>query len=363
MRFTALVGAGTAALLTATSAHAHHPGGAGNVGGAGPIVTISADTLAQGQSAVSIMFELTKIGAFSDAQLSDFASKHIHAHSMDAILSPSLAVAYGITNTLMISARLPYVSRTDIREGHHEHHHGAPATNEAVARGDADGIGDLSAMLQWRFVDNKESGTRWALLGGAKAPTGATDVKDKAGELFELEFQPGSGGWDWMLGLAASQSFGLLSFHANALYTFVGEGDQRTDLGDRFQYNLAVAYRLFGGSSGESSGSRHMHLGGPPMYHGAGRSLKDHHEHTESPAGPAFDLVLELNGEWHSRETIAGVEEPNSGGNVVYLAPGARLSGGRWSAFTSFGIPVVNNLYGVQAEPDYRLLSGISVTF
>lgn len=365
MRALALFGAGLTALVTTASAHAHHPGGGGNAGGAGPIVTISAETLDQGRSSVAIMFELTKIRPFSDAQLINFAASHVHAHSMDAIIAPSLAVAYGITNDLMISARLPYAVRTDIREGHHSHGHGGHAHNEVVERGDADGIGDLSAMLQYRFINNRETGSQWALLGGVKAPTGESGLIDKNGERFEQEFQPGSGSWDWMLGLAATQRFGRVSFDANVLYTFVTEGDQKTDLGDRFQYNLALSYRIAGGSP---HGHGAMHLGAPrnalddPMYHGAGRSLKDDHVHGEK-RGVALDVMLELNGEWHDYERIAGVKEENSGGTVVFLAPGARLSGDRWSGFVSVGVPLVSNLNGAQVEPDYRLLTGVSVNF
>jgi hypothetical protein len=36
---------------------------------------------------------------------------------------------------------------------------------------------------------------------------------------------------------------------------------------------------------------------------------------------------------------------------------------GSWSGFVSVGLPVVNHLYGVQAEPDWRLLTGVTVSF
>ena len=364
MRTLARLCAGLAALLATPSAHAHHPGGAGNVGAAGPINTISASTLGQGQGAAAIMFEMIKIDPFSDAQLKNFAGKHIHAHSLDAVLVPSLAFAYGITNDLMISARLPYVARKDIREGHHHHVHGGGAVNEVVERGDSSGIGDLATMLQWRVLRNRETGTEAALLAGVKAPTGAHDRADAQGETFELEFQPGSGSWDWMIGAALTQRAGRWSFDGNVLYTFAGDGALDTNLGDRFQYNLAVSWRAIdGGGGGRGS---HMHLGAPlpqPMYHGAGRSLKDDHVEPTPMAGPSLDLVLELNGEWHARQTIAGIEDDNSGGTTVYLAPGVRLSGDRWSSFLSVGVPVVNNLYGTQAEPDYRIVTGFGVRF
>lgn len=359
MQFGRLAGAGAAVLLTTVCAHAHHPGGPGNVG-SGPIVTISADTLRQGESSVAIMFEMTKVAAFSDAKLIDFASRHIHAHSMDAILVPSIAVAYGITNDLMVSARLPYVVRKDIREGHHDHGHGGHVHNEVVERGDTEGIGDMSALLQWRFLNNRISGTQAALLGGVKAPTGPTKRRDGDGELFEMEFQPGSGSWDFMVGAAISQRAGNLGLHANVLYTFAGDGSQDTNLGDRFQYNLAVSLRVMGGVS--TTGAMHLGAMPEPMYHGAGRSVKDH-VHVEAPRGPSLDLVLELNGEWQDYERTAGVKEENSGGNVIYLSPGVRLSGDKWSTFLSVGIPVVSNLNGVHPESDYRIVSGVSMSF
>ena len=360
MRFRAISGAGIAVLLASAHADAHHPGGPGNVG-AGPIVTISAATLAEGQSAVAVMFEMTKIGAFSDAQLANFASRHVHAHSMDAIFAPSLGVAYGLSNDLMISARLPFILRRDIRESHHEHVHGVGVVNEATARGDAEGVGDLAALLHWRVVNNREAGSQWALLGGLKAPTGDTARKDRAGELFDLEFQPGSGSWDLMLGLAASQRMGAVSLHSNVLYTFAGGGEQRTNLGDRFQYNLALSWRVIGPAS---AGADTVQPGRPAgrMNHGAGPGLTDHVP-AEPAARTALDLVLELNGEWHARQSIAGVQDANSGGTTVHLSPGVRLSSDTWSTFLSFGIPVVTNLYGVQSEPDYRVISGVAMSF
>jgi hypothetical protein len=52
--------AGGAVILLATSALAHHPSGVSSTGGAGPINTITATTLDQGQSSASIMFEMIK---------------------------------------------------------------------------------------------------------------------------------------------------------------------------------------------------------------------------------------------------------------------------------------------------------------
>ena len=87
------------------------------------------------------------------------------------------------------------------------------------------------------------------LLTGIKTPTGETGERDEQDELFEAEFQPGSGSWDPMLGLALSQAQGRWSVDGNVLYTMATEGTQHTDLGDRFHYNGAVTFRLKGGDA------------------------------------------------------------------------------------------------------------------
>lgn len=366
IRHHALPGAVALALaLCCGAAFAHHPGATANSGGAGPINTLSATTLEQGRLAISVTYEVIKINAFSDAELAAYAGSHQHVHSMDRILAPALGLAYGVTDDLTVSLRLPYVKRSDIREAahhHEEHGHGGheedgeeEAHNSALARGDSAGIGDLTVLGQYRLLANRASGTELAALAGFKAPTGRTGVRDDHGAAFEAEFQPGSGAWDGLVGLAATQRLGAVSLDAHVLYILTGEGTLDTDLGDRLHYGVALSYRMLGGART-----------GGPMYAGAHSHPKGgpaHHHHEEAPAGPALDLVLELNGEWADNQEIAGATDPNSGGHTLYVSPGARLSMGNWSGFASVGIPIVNHLDGIQAEPDWRLLTGIAVGF
>ncbi len=341
----------------AAPAFAHHPGIGGNTGAASAINTISATTLERGQTSAGIFFELIGFDAFSDAELAGFTSKHIHAHSIDEILSPSLGLAYGLTSDLTIGIRLPYVTRNNVREGHHHHDHDTGGVeNTAEALGDADGIGDVTALAHYRFLNNAASGTELALLAGFKAPTGKTSSTTREGERFEAEFQPGTGSWDGLIGLAVTQRLGRLAFDANILYVAVSEGTQNTDLGDRLQYNAALSYRLTGSDAAAArmnAGAHHHDAASPPHSHGENRA----------PSGPQLDAILELNGEWHDRQDIAGETDANSGGNGLYLSPGARLTLDNWSAFASVGIPVAVNLYGTQSEPDCRLTTGIAMQF
>jgi len=206
--------------------------------GSRSIATISATTLDQGSSAAAVFFEMVSIDAFTDAQLKTFAGQHLHVHSLDAILAPTLVYAYGVANDLTVIARLPVLMRQDIREGPHSH---GPAGNTVDERGDSSGIGDMTLLGQYRFFNDKATRTEAALLVGVKAPTGKTNVYDSAGERFEAEFQPGSGSWDGLFGLALTKRTGNWSFDTNVLYQLVTKGALDTDVGDRFLYNAAVS--------------------------------------------------------------------------------------------------------------------------
>jgi hypothetical protein len=336
--------AGAIALLAVYPAFAHHPSGSSPTSGAGPIATISATTLDKGQSVAGIVVEFVSL----DPLPLDKLGGHPHPHNLDGIYATSLVFAYGITNDLTLSLRLPFIRRTNI----FDHHEGD--------LGDAAGVGDLSVLAQYRFFNNRASQMEAALLFGTKLPTGDTSVSAVNGERFEAEFQPGSGSVDYFLGVAFTKRFGAWSFDTNVLYQFTSEGVQNTNLGDRFLYNAAVSYRMYGfaGASGR------MNAGLPePMYHGGPKAKHNHEEAPPPSRGPALDLVLEVNGEWHDHQRVDGVKDPNSGGTTVYLSPGLRLSMDRWSSFVSVGVPIVSDPNGLQPEPDWRILSGVTFSF
>ncbi|MCI0605577.1 hypothetical protein L0156_21540 [bacterium] len=128
----------------------------------------------------------------------------------------------------------------------------------------------------------------------------------------------------------------------NVPYTATTEGSQDTELGDLFHYNLALSY----GWKGQEE-LRHHH-------HDDAKHQDESHPHF------IWDLILELNGEWQQKHKIAGVEDENTGGNLVYVSPGMRIGmSGQWSAFVSVGIPLVNDPNGNQHETSFRIVSGI----
>jgi hypothetical protein len=314
---------------------ADHASPSFETGAAGAIMTTPGATLSQGESVFGSSIQYLDLEEIPDVRLEELGAADEDVHSVNSLLQFNVSLAYGITDDLTIGANLPYVERHDIREAHHD-----MGMGEVELAGDAKGLGDLTLFTQYRFLRNDAQDI--ALLAGVKMPTGSTDERELEGGLFEIEQQPGSGSWDPFIGLAANHNIGRLGFSVNVLYTLVTEGDQQTDLGDLFNYNLAASYRAYSPEGG------HAH---------------DPHQH-------ALDLIdyvdfsLELNGSERERLTISGVEEENSGGHILLLSPGVRVGlGHRWSFYTSVGIPLVNDLNGVQSETELRVIGGFSLVF
>jgi hypothetical protein len=365
----------SAMILLALPAEAHHPGGGGNTGSGGAINTISADTLAEGMMAASIRYEFIRLGQLSDADLLAAANRGVHAHSMRSIEAASLSVAYGVTNDFTVGVRAAGIRRSDIREpGGMEDmlsggHMGVMGANDMSGlmspdginrRGNSAGFGDVTMLGQYRFHSNAQNGTSAAVLFGFKAPTGSTNQRDAFGNLFEAEFQPGTGSWDGLLGAAFTKRTGRWAFDVSALYYLVTNGTQNTNLGDRLLFGGAVSYRLVGAIGSSKEVELHEYCMQPR------NQLQEHclyhanHDHSDMKKTPyTLDLVLELNGEWHDKQRIAGIPDPNSGGTTVYLSPGIRVGFDRYSGFISVGVPVLNEHNGVQSKPDFRVLTGI----
>jgi hypothetical protein len=340
-------------LLAAGSALADHPGVGFGTGVAGPIITVPGATPPKGSLGIDLRTELVDFDAFSDAELAAFAGRHEHVHSTDWLLSPSLGISYAVTDDLALGLRLPYVYRNGIRAGEHSHLPGGVVSNTAESLGDSEGIGDLTLFGQYRFLRPQHWGGHASLLFGLKAPTGDTREKTRSGERFETEHQPGSGSWDPMLGVAVTRPLNGLSIDANVLHVFTTEGSQETELGDAFFYNLAVSWRLPCGCS------QREHHHGEGHHHG-----EHHHDHGVHHHHLAWDLVLEANGEHRQKDEVGGEKEEHSGGNLLYLTPGLRLSSaGGMNVALSLGFPVWKDLNGSQSEPNFRTLLIVGAAF
>ncbi|MGR9106303.1 MAG: transporter [Gammaproteobacteria bacterium] len=349
IKISRLVIASVVAACCASPARADHGSVGFGLGTAGPIITNSAIPLPENKFLFGVTSQYVKNRQFSDGQLVEFneslENQDRHIDSLESLLVASFVAGYGVTDDLTLGFRFPYVWRYNIREV--GEHHDGPGGDEEEAPGvqnlgDPNGIGDLTAFGQWRFFHSADNLTNVALLAQVKMPTGRTNrrtVVNEEGEseVFETHDQPGSGSWDAGLGFAFTQGFGSFSFDSNILYTLVTQGAQGVDLGDVFSYNLALSWSP-GGT-----------LGGGLQ--------------AESNFNP-LTLIVELNGEWRDFQTQNGVVDPDEGGHILYISPGARVTGGQnWNLAFSFGVPIVTELNGIQEKPDYRITSRFVITF
>lgn len=365
-------------LDAARADHVPHSFGSAHVGA---LATQSAVTLPMGKISLGLQMQTLGFGHFSDARLIRYAEAGEHVHGLHRLNNHSLSLAYGITDDFTLIAGFPYVSRRNQREAEHAHAddhddelplplplplpgtgavtHADHAHDETpVVRdlGDATGLGDLTVLGQYRWHHDTVMRRQAAWLFGFKAPTGRTDVRDSGGGRLETHHQPGSGSWDALMGTAFTRAWGIGTLDASLLYTHTGNGSQDTRLGRGISYNLGFSRRL--GTRGRAEGPHaHEHAEHPHVHEAAAPAQAG-----DATTTLTWDLMLELNGEWHDRERQAGETVANSGGHLLYVAPGLRAGLGGWSAGLSLGAPVVKDLNGIQSEPEYRLLLSVGTS-
>jgi hypothetical protein len=322
----------TLALLTVPAlSFADHPIGVFGPTTGGPVVTPTAEMLPQGQWGLGVYGEQRNFEHRSRRQLEAQAAEEGHVHALDYLWSGSIALSYGIREDLTLALNLPYVRRDNIVEAHVHGDHGT-GVHEL---GSASGLGDMALAAYWR-VWQDESGLAAAVSLGSLLPTGEDDEISAEGERFETEFQPGSGAWRPFAGATLSWNAENYAWHSNLRYTVANEGAQDTELGDKIDYSLAFVYRLNTG-------------GVEPHEHGPAVSSQHHHE-----SSLRWDALLELTGEYTEGQTIAGATEADFE-NIVYLAPGVRLSGmDGWTAALSIGVPVYEHRKEGHTEADWR---------
>ncbi len=305
------------------------------VGGSGAVYTMSANTMQKGSFYLGVNAERVANKTLSDKTIIDaMKSGTTHIHSIDAINSYSLSASYGITDTLTLNMQLPYISRINIRAGEED-----GGVYEVHPHGDSKGLGDISAILQYKIYDKE--GIKIAVLGGVKVPTGRTDVSD-GHEVLEADLQPGSSSLDIFAGAALTKDFENFSIHSSVLYKYNTLGVNGSLLGDVFTYNGALSYKL----------------------------IKDTHAHElrALDAGEEFsysvDVFVELNGEKADKDYFSGVVANNTGHNVIFATTGVQVATeSGYSLFFTVSTPIYQNFNGVQNDISYKSSIGIGKSF
>ena len=314
----------TVATIPAGHAFAHVTSASGG-GSSGPVFTDSAQTLAQGKTAISLTYQRFDLDSFSDEFLEGVALDGFEeVHNTDVIQIPSLGFAYGLTDRLELQVNIPLVSRTGISEGELE----APGEAEIEVLGDSFGFGDITVAAQYHAFTQNHAPLDIAFRIGLKVPTGQTDELEDDGTEFETEFQPGSGSADVIVGTAIGKNYGPWAFNADAEYTIASEGAQDTDLGDTIELGAAVSYGW------TFSNGRSLTFGGELLFQD------------------------------QQRETVGLDVDENSGGTQLFIAPSLRYSfTKRFGVFGAVAFPITEDLNGIQNDTDFRLTTGVSFSY
>ena len=308
------------------------------VGSASSAYTVSANTMKKGSFFLGINTEKVQNITLADATIiKAMENGATHLHNIDTIDSHALSLSYGINDKLSINLQLPYITRTNIRAGEED-----AGSFEVHPHQDAAGMGDLSALLQYKVYDKT---FKVAILGGVKAPTGKKDIVE-AGETLEADLQPGSGSWDLFAGSAFTKDYDTFSVHSNILYKYNTKGVAESQLGDILTYNVALSYNL-------TKKKPHEII-----------CLVDDHKEVKHDSEYSVAAFVELNGENAEEDSFEGVTAKNTGHNVIFATIGMQVAThSNYAFFFAISKPIHQKFNGLQNEIDYRASMGIGKSF
>ncbi len=203
--------------------------GADPAAGQGVLDVLDGETLYDGGSLVSLGFELDRgeVLRRGTRRAPDPLARQQTA------MRTTLAYQYGARHDLQLGVALSVVDLE--RRG-------------AGLRQSADGLGDVELLTKWRFYrwDAHAVALNVALVAQVSVPTGKDDVRDSTGTRLEPELQPGSGGIDPALGIAATHEPGRWRFNLATWYrVHTDSDDDGFRRGDRWIVEAAAGNRFW----------------------------------------------------------------------------------------------------------------------
>ena len=224
---------------------------------------------------------------------------------LDALVAPQTLV-YGVTPKLTAFATLPILAHRRRKLG-----------DGSVDKDSA--VGDFRLLGRYTFFADDYaplSTRRAAVLAGMKFPTGSNRF--------------GTPSFDPIFGAVATWAANRHELDLDALYTVTTERHD-FEAGDVFRYDLAYRYRFWP----ERFGKRLLQLNG----------------------------ILELNGRWSGKTRMDGSTLAASGGNLLFLSPGAQFITKRFIVEASLQVPIWQDPNGPQLEDDFTAVLSVRIPF
>jgi hypothetical protein len=327
---------GVALAVAALPASAHHGVaglGAASLDGPGaPVEQSSSATLPEGK-----LFTYLKV---------DYADWKTYSSATDDEADYSTfwmaGLGYGVTPWLSLYAFLPYHDKVDENDWFNTHGFADVAVNATLGFKYDDGFRlvpereSLDDLEDWHFT----------LYAGATLPTGNPNLRDRDGNIDKGK-ATGFGEPTFTLGATASKmlderwtlNFDLsnLWFQENTYDADPAHGGERFtgQFGDEFRFNTALIYKAY----------------------------------TRPEARFRLDALVELNYLYLGRDEEDGVPERATGGDVLYVMPGARAYWDKLSFALGVKLPVVQDLneadeqQGAEGKERYRVIFSVSALF
>lgn len=238
------------------------------------------------------------------------------------VLGGVSVLGYGITGKLAVFGVLPYLHKElDVT-----------TPNGLRVTRDTTGIGDARLFGRYTvFRDDAPGRTfRIAPFAGIELATGDDDDSDNLGTL-PPTLQLGSGSWDPFGGVVVT--YQSLDYEIGVSTSYkVNTQANNFEFGDVTRLEGSLQYRAW---------PRELSGGVPGFLYG----------------------VLEANLIHHGKNKIGGVNDPNSGGTTLLIAPGLQYVTMRWVLEAIVQLPAFQNLNGAALEDDFTVRAGFRVNF
>lgn len=234
------------------------------------------------------------------------ASGEANGPSRDVSETRGVSVlGYGVSPKLAVFGVLPVVHR---------------ASRTGTVERSAFGLGDAALFARYEIFRKDGPGrtVRLAPFAGFTVPTGERG-------------STGDGSFDGFGGLILTVATTSWVFDSQIKYTVNTEADD-FKRGDEASADASVQYRLFPGRL-SADGRRFLFA------------------------------VLEANVTHLEKDRLFGVEDPDSGGLLMFLSPGLQFAAKRWIAEVALRIPVAGDLNGAALEPEYSIITSLRFNF
>ena len=276
--------------------------------------SLSPKVLPKGALSAGFSFEYLKYDELGHQNAHMFHEEGEHVHNFDHDEIYSLALGYGLWNNFELDLKLPYIQKTFLR-----------VEDGVVGKGDSSkGIGDMTLSGKYCFYHGYAD---LSGIAGVKFPTGDTSQRGFDDKKLAIEELPGSGSFDYILGLAAGKEIDRLSLEGGILYALKTQGAGDYEFGDVLELGVSSSYAL-------------------------------------KPIGqfPNYRLTGEIKARFIKKDKDKGSKVSSSAGEVLFFSPGLQMDiTKQLSAFISAPIPVFQNRGGEHSELDYSVLAGITL--